>query len=332
MKKQAWTMAELAVAIVIILIISCICTSIFKPNIQKAKFYAYAAVNNIRKGNAAVIEKSNTLKGDDIDGNDWYCLNLADNFSLDSAINCSTTAGNDDVNISFPNGTTVMGLASAWKAPYEGANFFYKNILIDIDGPSNGKNKVWVDRFPMRIIAGSGKGAEGLVMPINCLNDVVYNSSQGKDIAVDESAKSPYCPSSGAKNYGIDDQILTYDIYRLDSKAEGAKAHTVASLLSPMQADCAAYGGKIGYYSVEECAGAGFKILSACAVASNCSSYKTSDGTAYTFPDTSTTEDGCSTIAQEKNPDGLSCFAIPHKPSGGTSFIMQALIGDIDNI
>ena len=56
----------------------------------------------------------------------------------------------------FVNGVTVKGVASEWVIPFENAEYQFKNIEIDIDG-NKGMNRLWVDRFPMRVFKGSGQ-------------------------------------------------------------------------------------------------------------------------------------------------------------------------------
>ena len=327
MKKYAWTLMEMVIAITILILLSGLCVNLFKPNVQKARFYMYAAVKNLTKGNITIIEKYDSLSAKTVVGtDDWYCINLADAFSIESAPDCSTTASDDTPNIQFPNKTTVYGLAKEWKAPYSGANFKYKNIMIDIDGPNEGLNKLWADRFPMRIITGTGRGEEGLIVPVNCANDQVYNAAQNKLVNVDSAAKNPYCGSSG-KNYTIDDQVLIYNIYKANDDSENAKAHMVAGMLSHMEADCAAYGGTQGSYNVLECDSAKIKIKPQCATQDNCRTC-----TANTCPEGSTDMASCIEVQKRENPDDFTCFTLLNKPSGGMSFIFQAIIGDADEL
>ena len=260
-----------------------------------------------------------------IDNIDPYCIALADVYSLAKPANCSLSANKNDVNIEFPNGITIKGLASPWVKPYNEANFEYKNILVDIDG-EEGKNKIWVDQFPLRIIGGTGKGVEGLIMPVNCKNEQIYNPSTEEMVNVSNAAKNPYCPSTNGKNYTIDDQVITYDIYKAKNKeGEKSPAEMIAAMVSPMEADCMAFGSARGYFSVSECDAAKIKISPKCATKESCATC-----TANTCPEGSTNAESCATLTETTNPDDITCIAIPHKPSGGVSFVVQSLMGNID--
>lgn len=325
MKKYAWTLVELIISITILIMLSVLCVNLFKPNVQKSRLFMYAAVKNITKGNITVIEKKGSLSAESAIGNDdWYCLNFADAFSLSSSSNCAKDSGLYDANIQFPNKVILYGIASPWVAPYEGANFKYKNIMIDIDG-NEGKNKLWADRFPMRIISGTGKAVEGYITPVNCGNDVVYDKTNKVLVSVDDNAKNSYCESS-AKNYTLDDEVLTYDVYKAIDDSEYAKARMVAGKLSHMEADCSAYGGELGYYSVSECDSAKIKILPECATSANCSSC-----TSNTCPEGSSDSETCLEVSNTKNPDGKTCFSLISKPGGGMSFMMKAVMSDIED-
>ncbi len=329
MKKNAWTMAEMVISITVILILTGLVVNIYKPDVQKAKFYMYATVRNIMKGNISIMDKNFSLNQEDkIGNNDWYCAQLSDAFNLESSPNCLRAASADTVNIQFPNGVALYGVASEWKFPYEGAKFQYKNIMIDING-ADGPNKVWGDRFPMRIIGGQGnksQGVEGLIMPVNCKNDRVYNPFTNQLIAVAAAAKNTYCGTS-SKDYTLDDQVLAYDIYRNEDKSEETTAKLIAGMQSPLAADCMAYGGNTGFYSNAECEAAKIRIKKECARKDACSGC-----TSNTCPEGSTNSETCVVVRDANNPENIGCATILHKPTGGMSFIFQAIIGDIDEI
>ena len=314
MKKCAWTIAEMIIAMTVMIILSGICVNMFKPNSQKAKFYMYSAVTNITKANIAVIEKNNGLITDRVskeDGTaeDSYCNSVADFLSLQSIPNCSTSAAETDINIQFPNKIAFYGMASDWITP-EGATYKYKNIMIDIDG-EEGLNKVGADRFPMRVLAGSGKGTEGMVIPVDCNEN--------------EETKNPYCGDSN-KNFATDDQILVFNIYRAMDDSENSKVSLIASSLSHMEADCMAHGGE-GVYSAEECSDAKIKVNQSCATSSICDKCTTD-----TLPDGAADKEGCKTVANDYNGSGLSCVYTRHKPKASMALIFDALIGDTDEL
>ncbi|MBQ8476657.1 hypothetical protein IJ531_06315, partial [bacterium] len=264
-----------------------------------------------------------------------YCAQMADIYSLDKAAECAANSTKDVVNISFPNGTTIQGLASEWKKPFAEATYMFKNIVVDIDGPK-GLNKIWADRYPLRIYAGIGKGAEGTIMPINCGNDVVYKEDTDTLITMPSDAQSPYCAEGFAangtkvtKNYALDDEIITYDVYKPGGTEENSKAIMVASAVSPMMADCMAYGSSMGFYSVKECDAAKIQIKRECATQTNCATCTSNtcpnneDDTGKTTPSTCADMLGGEIVP--------SCMTIMHKPNSGASFVIQSLIGDIDD-
>ncbi len=343
-KKSAWTLVELVLAMMVIILISGFLISVVKPNTQKAKIYVYATMKNLTKGNIAVIEKyenteTETPKDltyqDPNSDNDTYCLEMADVFSLSGSPNCSKNASISDVNLTFPNGVTVQGLASPWKRPYATSPFYFKNIIIDIDG-EKGLNKIWVDRFPLRIYQGAKY--DGTLQPINCADDSIYDDDNKKIVLTDDLGKSPYCKqkfnasgASVAKNFLLDDNVITYDIYSAPTTGIQTKATFVASAQSPAMADCMAYGGN-GYLNKTECAALGLKIHSRCAARITC------EGCASVSPSicplgadnsTQTSEDGCMELAtaNQFEDNDIRCFTLQHKPNGGMSFFVEGLIG-----
>ena len=330
MKKNAWTLIEMVVAIIIILMLSGLVVNMFKPEAQKAKFYLYATVRNITKGNITIMEKDKSLHKEDLVGtNDWFCVHFADAFNLENAPNCTRGSSSPDMNpnIQFPNGVLIYGLASAWEVPYDNAQFEYKNIMVDING-SSGPNRIWADRFPLRIINGEGyntQGAEGLVMPVDCGETQIFNANKVA-VNIRQAAKNPYCTDN--TNYTKDDQMFTYDIYRSEDDSEDSKAKFIAGMLSPLDADCQAYGLNTGYYSTLECAG--IKVRPECIRNEACK--RCTSETSSMCPGTANSEASCLAIREANNPHNLGCATILHKPSGGMSFILQALIGDIDEI
>lgn len=334
MKKIAWTLAEMMIALLIVTLLSGICVNLFKPNTQKAKLFVYSAIRNLTMANISVIEKygsltyspTTTLNGNEVD---WLCAQLSDALSLDEEPNCSISASIDDVNFVFTNGITVHGLTNEWKLPFENAPFFYKNILVDVDGPEKGLNKLWADQFPLRIIGGKGRGAEGLIMPVNCGAEQAYNNATEELVDVAPEARNPYCGSS-TKDYTIDKDTISFDIYRAVSTEENAKAELIATGLSPLEADCMALGSSAGYFSVPECSSKGIHILTKCATISNCETCTANNCPYDTDETTVTNKAECKFLQDNVNPENISCFSMIHKPSGGMSFIVQALVGDID--
>lgn len=347
--KNGWTLAELMFAIIIILIITGLLIHIFKPNTQKARIFMYAMIKNINKGNSAVMEKYSSIALDDENDEDWYCVHFADMFTLKSVPKCDKTLANKDVNLEFPNGVTIQGLANDWLVPYDGAEYSMKNIVVDIDG-QKGKNKIWVDRFPLKILNG-GKYT-GTVRIVDCSDDSVYNTNDLKVTLTTNTGLSPYCKQKfdatgtavskgisktvkSGTNIDYDANLITYDVYRATSSDGASKAKLVASALSPMEADCAAYGGD-GVYNREVCAQNKIKMAYRCATATFCETCATTKNGASICPpdpdndDVQTTTTSCATVAGKYNADNLQCFTLLHKPNLGMNFFLDAVIGEID--
>ncbi len=346
MKKKAWTLVELFLAMGIIILISSFLLTTFKPNTQKSKVYIYAAMNNLTKGIISVMEKygedattSKTLTYQNPDStDDTFCLELADVFSLAKEANCEQSEPISTVNLEFPNEVTIQGLATPWKTPYEGCEYNFKNIIIDVDG-EKGLNKLGIDRFPLRIFQG-GK-VDGVIMPINCEDDSVYDEEGNKIVLTDSTGKSPFCKqkfdSSGAlftKNLLLDDKIINYDIYRSEMVEEKSVAKIVSSAQSLAMADCMAYGG-YGYLSKEQCAQMGIKIHTKCASSETCEKCAEVSPTICPLKEdgiTQTDFDGCMELveANKVNGEEVKCFTIQHRPMGGASFLLESIIGEIN--
>lgn len=353
-KTSAWTMVEIVIALSLVLLLSGMCLTVYKPNVQKSRIFVYAAVKNLTQGNLAILQKTDeeelpTGKAKNIatgaaTDQDAYCIALADVFALKTIPDCKvegSTTNNTKVNITFPTGTTVQGLINDWKTPYSDADFSFKNIIVDIDGQA-GVNKVWIDRFPLRIYNGSG--FTGTIQPVDCSDDAVYKEDGTKVTLTDATGKSPYCKqgfqSNGAefkKAFPKDNKVLSFDVFRAATDDEETQGVLIASALSPMAADCGAYGGT-GYFHYKQCGLANLKILTECATVDNCEKCastgsnpicpkKASDDTQYT-----NSKATCISEAQQKkNPNELPCFIVLHKPSGGTTFLLETLVGEFDD-
>ena len=344
MKKiNGWTMAELVIAIIILIIVSALSVSVFKPDTNKARIFMYAAMKNLSKGNTAIIEKHNSIAPDNMDAGtkDWYCLNLADKFALSNEPNCAKAAAPKEVNFRFSNGMTLQGVASAWYTPYSGAGYSFKNIVVDIDG-EKGVNKIGIDRFPLRIYKGSTY--EGMIHPVNCGDDVVYNSAGTKITLSSSTGASPYCRQKfdltgsvvANKNMLLDDQIVTYDVYQPVTDEEYSRAVIVATSLSTMAANCAAYGGN-GFFSKPYCGSKNLRLTARCAKAETCNACSGSSPVSYdvcpfkTDGKTQTgSETACRTLAAEVNPKDMPCFILLHKPTAGLGFLAGSVIGELD--
>ncbi len=358
MKKiSAWTMVEVIIALSLILLLSGMCLTVYKPNVQKARIFVYAALKNLTRGNLAILQKDEDIdelpmgRAKNIANNtntdkDAYCIALADVFALKSLPDCkvdSEVYANTKVNITFPNESTVQGLTNNWITPYPESEFKFKNIVLDIDG-SKGVNKVWVDRFPLRIY--NGGAFTGNIQAVDCSDDAVYKED-GTKIALDTNAKgkNPYCKqgftSNGAevkKAFPRDKKVISYDVFRAATDEEETTGVLIASALSPMEADCGAYGGA-GFFHKKQCGDTTkgvYRILSKCATTENCDTCATTGAGAICpkkADDSGVTNNAteCKAVATSLNPSDLTCFIVLHKPSGGTTFLLETLVGEFDD-
>lgn len=343
MKKFAFTMAELTICIIALIILCAASTTITKSlNVNKSKIYIYAALRNLTLGNIAITEMpangafypaaAQTHDSDATKTDDWYCIYLADSLSLAANPDCSKTAVNTDINFIFPNGTTFRGIASSWEYAYSG--LYYKDILIDADG-EDGMNKIGVDKFPFRVFRGTnhaGMTLDGIVYPVECGNDKMYYLDNGTLTSV--SLSSTYC--SGKNNrIASDNSVVSYSIYKVTNGEKPDKATIIASKLSAIEADCKAYGGK-GFYHGATCRDYGFKLMEKCAHEITCEECET-----YGICPNGGSKSNCDTLAENNkinakqsdgsySSQGFQCFTLLNKPSGGMGMVGSTIFGDMD--
>ena len=147
-KSNAWTMPELIVAMIIMILISSLLAQVFKPDDKKARMFMYAIIKNLTTANAGVIQKYGSMEETNADPattTDWYCVHVLDLFSTTGANNCTQKTASDntgDTNFTLANGVEVKGLNNPWITP-SGTNasgdaisaaYAIKNIVVDIDG------------------------------------------------------------------------------------------------------------------------------------------------------------------------------------------------------
>ncbi|MBR1617147.1 type II secretion system protein [bacterium] len=323
MKKQAWTLVEMVVALTIIIVVSGLCVSVLKPGVQKNKLFLYAAMRNIVMGNIAVIDKKKNIDFEDVKEiggieYDSYCLALSDNFTLKSSAKCNRDMDIKETNMVLPNGTALRGIASEW---FEGASgkYTFKDILVDIDGDS-GMNTLWVDQFPLRLYSGGEK--EGIIWPANCVKE--------GDEKADPDGRSDYCGEIQA-NFALDNETITYNIYRAFSDSDSS-AKLIASKLSPMEADCGSYAGG-GMYTEEQCTKEGFTVKPACLTSKICQKCDSDDSNIKAIcpkvNGITVNRDDCEDLMSSNNDKGLNCVILQHKPSSGANIILETLVGDM---
>lgn len=362
MKIKAWTLAEMAIGLAIVMLLTYATMTITKSNNNnKAKLFVYGAIKNIAMGNGSISDKYGEFfpEGTDETAGAWYCNEIKDVFALANDPNCA------DVNaiFKFGNGLTIQGLAKNWTAPYKYKNasctasycketpdFWYKNLLIDINGNGVKPDKLGVDRFPMRLYKGfSAMGADlsGIVYPACGTYDYVNDPNGTKRTMT----TGGYCESGF--NFLEDRNVVSYNIYKADNilskmkersggevynggtmKDKNVTATLVQGSMSFMEADCMAYAGN-GFFNKLQCSAAGYRLHPDCAHYDMCTLCNDSlYGTNYNVcPADYNTQAKCreraTAINSHTNVD-RSCFVLLNKPMGGLGFLGGALMGDLD--
>lgn len=357
MKIKAWTMAELSVAMVIIIVLSYASITVMKTNnVNSAKIFTYAMMKNFAYANGAISDKYGEFypsSASETSG-DWYCKNLSDMFNMTNSPDCKT----ESAKFNFPNGATVEGIAKPWSVPYlyrsetcldtkwckEEPDFLYKNILLDVNG-DKAPNKLGIDRVPLRVYRGYsalGGDISGLVTPACGEYDYVHDP-KGNVVKL---TVNSYCETGF--DFIQDNELVSYNIYRTDKVLDSMKdwssgkmkdksttATLVIGTIPYMQADCMAYGGN-GFFNKVQCSTAGYRLHEKCAnydICKKCSG--TLYGSSYNVcPASYNSVAACQSHAQElsgltKGPE-QSCFAILNKPMQGVGFLSGVLMGDID--
>lgn len=295
MKKRAWTMAEMTVAMIIVIVLSyASITSIKTTSNNQGKILMYATVKNLLYANGAISdqygefypesESKNDIKNNSFPGT-WYCNRLKDMLTTTNDPNC----GSASATFNFPNGVKVYGLAGNWQYPYTyrnsdsiactsnsfcsaTADFYYRNIMVDVNGDSK-PNEVGIDRFLLRIYRGFtplGTDISGYVYPrCGSYDYVIDPTGATKYMNVQADTSAIACPTSNF-DFINDNEILSYNIYKVDKtladgvRGKEATATLVVGQLPLMKADCMAYGGN-GVFNKYQCSQAGFYIHPDCA-------------------------------------------------------------------
>jgi len=343
MKKFAFTLAELTICIVALLILCAASMTVTKNiNINKSKIYIFAALRNLTMGNIAISEmevnngsfypsEGQAYDADASKTNDWYCIYLSDPLSLVENPTCAKNTSEDTVNLRFPTGTTFKGIASQWQNAYK--DLFYKDILIDADG-EEGMNKLGVDQYPFRIFRGAnhaGTIIDGMIYPVECGNDKMYYKDG--DSITSTTLSSPYCYGKSNK-IASDDSVITYNIFKVTDGERPNKATMVGGRMSTIEADCKAFGG-LGFYHGRTCAEYGFKLMERCAHESTCEICEEHG----TCPNGGSKSD-CDTLATNnminaKQEDGtyvktgFQCFTLLNTPTSGLGVVGSAIFGDM---
>lgn len=326
-KNSAWTLMEMIVAIAIISILSGFMLSTINIDVSKAKLFMYASIKNLENATAIINDQFETFHDQANTGsNDWLCMKLADIFTIEDTINCTaTTSGSANVNFVLPTGVSFQGLANAWLLPYTGALYYYKDIVVDINGTAGKPNKVWVDRFPMRIYSGSE--FTGQVRVSNCAGDTFDN--EGAAVGISSSAVyNPYCKNDSTNvrtETAMDNKVITYDVFAIEeSNSEEDENNTVlvASGRSFVEAECLAYGGDY-LVSTAKCASAGYKVHDKCLSLDTCAMCGNNSAVCSS---TATTQEACETLVHSRN--YLGCYVNLHRPSSGGGFFVDMVVNE----
>ena len=349
-KKSGWTLAELVIALIFIIVISVIGITIYRPDVQKSKIFIYAFLRNLGAANSAIVTNKGDVIGSldaGLEDYDWYCLQLADTLSVsefDCEINTDEVTNAKKVNITLPNGVIIQGLTNPWKTPVcVGCDFKFKNILVDIDG-QKGLNKLWSDRFPLRIYQGGGMS--GQIQTINCENQQIYGTDGEIINLTQDDGLSPYCndgfnmeKNAVSKNFWNDKDVITYDVYRPNTDNEEGAAELVASAQSILDADCGAYGGE-GFFTKKQCSYYSKRIFAKCSTDALCATCSSTDSTnSYDIcplrdPDDSTLgitdTTTCIDAANEFNPKKASCFISLHRTGIPMPIFLQGIVSQLD--
>ncbi len=322
-------MVEMVVALIILILLSGVCLTVYKPNVQKSKIVLYATMKNLTAANMAIIEgiengryhSANELNiSGTYNADNNYCRYLTE------ALSVSSTGCNGS--ITLPGKIVISGLDNKWVKPATTADYEVKDVLVTIDGGS----KFGVSKFPLRIYNGSGY--TGMVHLIDCTNSTSAGklNLDGTTKDVSTTAKSSYSTYCGKSiNYLTSNIVASYDVYRADTDEEETTASLISSAVSPLEADCNAYGGQ-GVYNETQCKNAGYRLKIQCLTSDLCANAnsavlpnKTVDGTSVSI-----TSSNCASYKNSLNPNDLSCFTLLHKPSAGTTFLLETMVGQFD--
>ena len=294
--KKAWTMAELAVAMVIVIILSyASLTSIKLTSNNQGKILMYATIKNLMYANGSISDKygefypESQYKADVAAGSfsgNWYCNEMKEMLSTTNTPDCNSAS----TTFNLPNGVKVYGLAGNWQYPYTyknsnttacstgasgfcsaAADFYYRNIMVDVNGDS-APNEVGIDRFLLRIYRGFtplGTDISGQIYPRCGTYDYTIDPTGAtKNMTTNAHSSATACVSG--QNFIDDNEIISYNIYRPDNtltsgvNGKEVTASILAGKLSLIKADCMAYGGN-GIFNKYQCSQAGYYLHPECA-------------------------------------------------------------------
>lgn len=337
MIKKAWTMAEMTVAIMVIIVLSAATMTITKNlALNKYRILAYSALKTIASANNSITESEETQRtfypevasshDAGSNANDWYCLNVANALSLKGDPNCTKNLNQDTANFGFSNGITFYGLSIAWVNAY--GDLYYKDIMVDLDG-SDGPNKIGMDRIPLRVYRGlnyENMNLDGIVYPADCDGDYLYNGS-GTNVLSGKTHK--YC-SGKSNKIASTNSLISYQIHKVTQAGDTTRASVIAGGLTLPQADCLAFGNT-GIYTANYCKDR-YDLHEKCATEDTCRNCATlgicpNNGTVDTCKALinyiSVTDNGTTTD------ETFPCFITMTKPTGGLGIIGSTIVAEM---
>lgn len=319
--KNAWTLSELVISLIIIGILSVAFFNVMKFAMQKNKIFSYVAMKNLEKATSGIVEKTGYLK-QVIDGegkyissigedstDDAYCMYVNDNLTIKKTTGCTISDGAemDKGSVVLPNNITYYGLANKYIVDSDDDSYSYKHLMIDINGEEK-PNQVGVDRIPVDVYTGS---YAGVIRPSDCR--IADN-------------KNPYC--SDDINFRNDNSLISYDVYEMSLAGKNSRNKPLLNDVNLAQADCFAYGGARGILTRRDCANLGYHLSKFCANDVTC--YECNkDLNVCPTDEGYTSQDGCIAKAQSENQDGLPCVTILHKPNVATTLFFRGIVADI---
>lgn len=290
--KQAWTMAELTVAMIVLGVLMGLSIQVMKPHRIKVIPFAYAAVKNLTGAAKYVLKENNSKKLPDdvvakpVANSNKTCVQMAEILSLVGNYTCvkttatkpaSTKGGVGNPNFQTSNLITYSGLEKDYTVTQRGTatasnecatvDVGMKDLMIDVNG-DDGDNKVGIDQFPVKLLQS------GEVVPGTCANitsGTAPSVCSGKPFASPTFARHPSCGANTTKF--IDDKYpFGYNVYRSrvvtdaeiasgEYKKDERITETVAMEISFAKADCISRNNvltrtqcaKLGYAPYDDC-------------------------------------------------------------------------------
>lgn len=245
--KQAWTIAEMVVSMLVLAVLIGLSVQVIKPNKIRKLPFGYASIKNLEDAGKYVLKEVGKMNMPDNnnDGSDFKpdgtnkenrtCYLMADAFSLVQVdgqtydYNCKvgTTSTHTKPNFQTSNLISYWGLEQPFKT---GADYVrgtatssnecatvevgMKDVIVDLDGPKNGENRLGIDIFPLKMFS-TGEVFPGTCVAIsgnNTPSACAGKSFSKKNFPV---APSSVCNLTGLKkNYMLENHPFAYTVYK----------------------------------------------------------------------------------------------------------------------